>query len=223
MPCNLCLRAPLASALLLATTLTFSTSGCKAPRDSTSNLKTAIDSYYEQWPECLWPQPLQLPQQKDTDNATAVQPFDALVDQGLMSRTPIEKTKLLILKKQANSYDLTDKGRANWTPDTTQPGYGNFCYAHRKVNDVLSNTPAGTQPGATTTVSYTWSLGDVKDWAQAPETENAFPQIRTALSTTSNNAQTTLVLTAEGWKVQPSTLQPAMQKRGVGGDSGIVQ
>lgn len=147
-----------------------------------------------------------------------MQPYDALVDQGLMSRTPIEKTKLLVLKKQANSYDLTDKGRSNWTPDPTQPGYGNFCYAHRKVKDIISNTPAGTQPGATTTVNYTWTLGDVKDWAQAQETQTAFPQLAGALNAT-NNAQTTLVLTNDGWKVPQTTRAP----RGAGGDSGIVE
>jgi hypothetical protein len=144
-----------------------------------------------------------------------VMPYDALVDQGLLARTPVEKTKLLVLKKAANSYDLTDKGRSNWTPDATQPGYGNFCYAHRKVKDIVSNTPAGTQPGATTVVNYTYTMGDVKDWAQATETQNAFPKVRTALSTT-NNGQTTLVLTTDGWKVQAAA-------KGAGGDSGIVE
>jgi hypothetical protein len=159
-----------------------------------------------------------LPQQHDKDDSSAVQPFDALVDQGLLARTPVEKTKLLVIKKAANSYDLTDKGRSNWTPDPQQPGYGNFCFAHRKVKDIVSNTPSGTQPGATTTVNYTYTLGDAKDWAQAAETQNAFPQLATALSAT-NSAQTTLVLTNDGWKVQAA----ARGARGAGGDSGIVQ
>ena len=178
--------------------------GCNKKKDDTGNLKSAINSYYEQYPECLWKQPIQLPQQHDKDDADKVQPFDALVDQGLLSRTPVEKTKLLVFKKAANSYDLTDKGRSNWTPDPTQPGYGNFCYAHRKVKDIVSNTPAGTQPGATTTVNYTYTLGDVKDWAAAQETQNAFPGLATALSAT-NTAQTTLVLTNDGWKIPVST------------------
>jgi hypothetical protein len=191
------------------------TTGCKQPKDETGNLKTAINNYYDQWPECLWRTPLQLPQQHDKDDASAVMPFDALVDQGLLTRTPVEKTKLLVLKKQANSYDLTDKGRSNWTPDATQPGYGNFCYAHRKVKDIISNTPAGTQPGATTVVNYTYTMGDVKDWAQVAETQNAFPKVRTALTTT-NNGKTTLVLTTDGWKVQAAA-------QGAGNDAGIVE
>jgi hypothetical protein len=191
------------------------TTGCKQPKDQTSNMKSAINSYYDQWPECLWPHNIQLPQQHDKDDAEKVMPFDALVDQGLLARTPVEKTKLLVLKKEANSYDLTDKGRSNWTADTTQPGYGNFCFAHRKVKDVVSNTPAGTEPGATTVVNYTYTLGDVKDWAQAAETQNAFPQLRTALTAT-NNAKATLVLTSDGWKMQPVA-------RAAAGDSGVVQ
>jgi hypothetical protein len=193
--------------------------GCNKKVDDTSNLKTAINAYYDQYPECLWQNPLQLPQQHDKDDADKVQPFDALVDQGLLTRTPVEKTKLLIIKKEANSYDLTDKGRSNWTPDPTQPGYGNFCYAHRRVKDIVSNTPAGTQPGATTAVNYTWTDGDVKDWARADETQNAFPQLRSALNAV-NTAQTTLVLTNNGWKVQAAA--PPI-RRGAGGDSGVVQ
>ncbi len=187
-----------AASALLATS-------CNRKKDDTGNLKTAINSYYDQFPECLWKQPIQLPQQHDKDDAAKVQPFDALVDQGLLSRTPMEKTKLLgLIKKNANSYDLSDKGRSYWTPDTTQPGYGNFCFAHRKVKDIVSNTPAGTQPGAKTTVNYTYTLGDVKDWAQAQETQNAFPDMRAALAAT-NSAQTTLVLTDDGWKVPTRT------------------
>ncbi|MGI4852790.1 MAG: hypothetical protein ACRYF4_01940 [Janthinobacterium lividum] len=174
--------------------------GCDKKKDDRGNLKTAINSYYDQFPECLYKDPIQMPQQHDKDDAAKVMPYDALVDQGLLTRTPVEKTKLLILKTEANSYDLTDKGRSNWTPDVSQPGYGNFCFAHRKVKDIVSNTPAGTQVGASTTVNYTYVLGDVKDWAQAKETQNAFPSLSAALAAT-NSAQTTLVLTNDGWKV----------------------
>ena len=197
-------RNLLRSGTLAVAAVALVATGCNKKKDDTGNLKSAINSYYEQYPECLWKQPIQLPQQHDKDDADKVQPYDALVDQGLLSRTPVEKTKLLVFKKAANSYDLTDKGRGNWTPDPTQPGYGNFCYARRKVKDIISNTPAGTQPGATTTVNYTYTLGDVKDWAAAQETQNAFPAIGTALSATST-AQTTLVLTNDGWKVPVST------------------
>jgi hypothetical protein len=209
------MRTNLQLCVALAATSLLVTTGCKKPMDQSSNLKSAINSYYDQWPECLWQNTIQMPQQHDKDDAAKVMPFDALVDQGLLSRTPVEKTKLLVLKKEANSYDLTDKGRSNWTPDVNQPGYGNFCYAHRKVKDIVSNTPAGTQPGATTVVNYTYTLGDVKDWAQAPETQNAFPQLHTALTAT-NNGKTTLVLTNDGWKVQKAA-------KGATGDSGIVE
>ena len=47
--------------------------GCNKKKDDTGNLKTAINSYYDQFPECLWKQPIQLPQQFDKDNADKVQ------------------------------------------------------------------------------------------------------------------------------------------------------
>lgn len=201
--------------------------GCKAPKDQTGNLKIAINNYYDQWPECLWKDPIQLPQQHAQDDADVIRPFDALVDQGLLTRTPVEKTKLLVIKKAANSYDLTDKGRSNWTPDPNNPGYGNFCYAHRRVKDITSNTASGTQPGATTAVNYTYTLGDVKDWAQATETQNAFPGLATALTAT-NQATTTLVLSNDGWKVQDGPHPvfhptPASKAAATAADSGVVQ
>lgn len=211
-------RQGLRTVITAGVMLTLVATGCNKKKDDTGNLKTAINSYYDQFPECLWKQPLQMPQQHDKDDADKVRPFDALVDQGLLSRTPVEKTKFLILKKEANSYDLTNKGRGDWTPDPAQPGYGNFCFAHRKVKDIVSNTPAGTQPGATTTVNYTYTLGDVKGWAQAQETQTAFPELASALAAT-NSAQTTLVLTNDGWRVPPNKTAA----RAATGDSGIVQ
>ena len=71
-----------AAAALVAT-------GCNKKKDDTGNLTSAINSYYEQYPECLWKQPIQLPQQHDKDDADKVQPYDALVDQALLRLTPV--------------------------------------------------------------------------------------------------------------------------------------
>ena len=54
-----------------------------------------------------------------------------------------------------NNYDLSDNGRSAWTPDTAQPGYGNFCYGNREVTSIDNSTP-GTNGNGVKTVSVTY-------------------------------------------------------------------
>ena len=191
--------------------------GCKAKQD-TVNLKPAIDAYYSAHPECLFPNATKLPAQADTNKDRETAGYDALVDQGLLARTTAEKTKLLVLSTQVNMYDLSDKGRGAWTADPQQPGYGNFCYGHRSVESITSSTPAqSTQPGATTTVLYKYTIASVPEWARAAAVQTAYPDLRGKLAA-STNGQNTLVLTSNGWLVQSGGAG-----RGTAGDTGIVE
>ncbi len=176
----------------------FATIGCNKKADNTSNFSNAIDTYYTAHPACLWDDPIKFPQQVATSDTSKTAPFDALVDRGLLARTSVEKKKLLVLTQQANNYDLSDKGRSAWTADQSQPGYGNFCYGHRKVSGIDSSTPTNDQPGATTVVNYHYTFSDAPSWATAPETQTAFPDVRTNVSGPAA-AQATLTNTANGW------------------------
>ncbi|MBB5344671.1 hypothetical protein [Tunturibacter empetritectus] len=187
------------AAALLAT-------GCNKKADNTMNFTSAINSYYSAHPACLWSDPVKFPVQADTSNNSKTSNYDALVDQGLLVRTTAEKKVLIIASKQVNNYDLSDKGRAAWTADTTQPGYGNFCYGHRKVSSIDSSTPTTSDPGATTQVNYHYTLADAPAWATAAETQNAYPQLQTELAAP-QNAQATLTNTSNGWQV--SSAKPA--------------
>lgn len=176
--------------------------GCNKKKDESGNLKTAINDYYDAHPECLFQAEKKFPAQADTKDESATAPYDALVDQGLLQRTTAEKTKLLVLNKSVNNYDLTDKGRGTWKADPNQPGYGNFCYGKRTVENIVSHTPvAGTQPGVSTVVNYTYTIGNVADWARAAVVQTAYPGVKAKLASASN-AQDTLVLTNNGWQVQ---------------------
>lgn len=201
--------------LTAAIVLPLLAAGCKQKSNPT-NLKTAIDSFYSDRPECLWPHPVKFPVQVATDDTSKTAPFDSLFDQHLLTRTTVEKKEMLVLSKQATNYDLSDQGRAVWTADSTQPGFGNFCYGHRRVKDVTSNTETGTTPGATTTVNYTYTIVGVPQWAQSLEVQNAFPALKQALIGP-NAAQATLVLTQQGWRV------PASDTRTGNVDSTVVQ
>jgi|SRR6187402_1087439 len=180
--------------------LALAVTGCKKTDDNRINFTTAIDNYYAAHPVCLWETPMKFPVQADTSDADKTRTYDALVDQGLLARTTAEKKVMIIASKQVNNYDLSDKGRSAWTADATQPGYGNFCYGHRKVTSIDAWTPTTNQPGAVTTVQYHYSLTGAPDWATNPETQTAFPNVRTALATPAAGSNK-LTLTTSGWQI----------------------
>ena len=193
--------------------------GCKKTDDNTINYKSAINTYYEATPACIWDAPKQFPHQVTTADTDKTTHYDALFDQGLLTRTTGDKKALLgLISKQVTNYDLSDKGRAAWTADTTQPGFGNFCYGHRSVSSIDSSTPTTGQPGATTVVTYHYTFASAPDWARATETQTAFPQVQADL--TGGVATATLVDTSNGWRVAPST---TTHKPATGSDGKIVE
>ena len=180
------------AAVLLAT-------GCNKKADNTINYKSAINSYYAAKPACLFPDPIQFPVQVAKSDSAKTAPYDALVDHGLLVRTSAEK-KIIIVSRQENNYDLSENGRSAWTADTSQPGYGNFCYGHRTVTSIDSSTPTTADVGATTAVSYHFGVSDAPDWAKAPETQTAFPNVATNLNGPQASTAT-LTNTNNGWQV----------------------
>jgi hypothetical protein len=174
--------------------------GCNKKEDNSMNFRNAIDAYYSAHPACLWSDPIKFPVQADTSDASKTSGYDALVDQGLLVRTTAEKNRLIIASKQVNNYDLSDKGRSAWTADVNQPGYGNFCYGHRKVSSLDSSTPTTPAEGATTQVTYHYTITDSSAWATAAETQNAYPQLHTDLAGP-QTGQATLIDTNNGWQL----------------------
>jgi len=174
--------------------------GCKKTDDSKANFTAALNRYYAQQPACLWANPIKFPVQVDTSDASKTQGFDALVDAGLLTRSTGEKKVFILGSKQVTNYDLSDKGRGTWTADQQQPGYGNFCYGAMKVTSLDTYTPTASQPGATTTVTYHASLTGAPAWAQSPETQTAFPQVKADLSQPVVTSAT-LTDTSGGWAV----------------------
>jgi hypothetical protein len=174
--------------------------GCNKKQDNTANFTSAINTYYSAHPACLWPDSVKFPVQADTSDSTKTSGYDALVDQGLLVRTTAEKKVMIVASKQVNNYDLSDKGRSVWTADVNQPGFGNFCYGHRKVSSIDSSTPTTSAVGATTQVNYRYTVADASAWASAAETQNAYPQLRSELAAP-QNARATLTNTNNGWQV----------------------
>jgi hypothetical protein len=176
--------------------------GCSTKKQATKeNFKTAIGNYYNAHPECVWASSVKFPVEADPNKGDQTAGYDALTDAGMLTRTSAQKKVFIFGSKQVNDYDLSSKGRSVWTPDPTQPGYGNFCYGHRDVTSVDNFVPSGDKNGmSTASADYHYKISSIADWANTTEMKTAFPTIQAAQSAPQAD-KATLVLTDDGWQV----------------------
>ncbi len=186
-------------AVLLGTAALF-TAACNNGSDNDVNYKTAINDHFKAYPACIWAQPKKFPVQAATADDAKTEGYDALTQEGLLTRTTGEKKVLIVASKQVNNYDLSEKGRTSWTADTSQPGYGNFCYGNREVTSIDNSTVGTNGAGAKiVNVAYHYKIANVADWANSAEMKTAYPSMATALdSNPADNA--TLVMTGDHWE-----------------------
>jgi hypothetical protein len=178
--------------------------GCRVNTVDKGAFKSALNNYLSGQQDCLWTSPQKFPAQADTSNDEQTKGYDALVDAGLLTRTSAEKKRFLVGSKQVNNYDLSDKGRSNWTAQQTQPGYGNFCVGRPEVVSVDSYSPA--DPNAPQyTVNFRYGIGHIPDWANSTEMKTAYPKI-VAEGSGAQAASATLSKSSSGWQV--SDVQP---------------
>lgn len=187
------------AAVALATGFVFAAAGCKKTADNTSNYKTAINNYLGTNQSCLWSSPHKFPDQVDTSSDQTAG-YDALYNQGLLTRKTAEKKKFLgLASKQVTDYDLSDKGRSSWTASQSDPSSGNFCYGHREVSSIDNATATGDQPGATASVAYHYTFSSVPGWAKDGGLQNSFPKVQRNLA--GGTATASLKDTQNGWVV----------------------
>ena len=176
-------------------------SGCRKTNSANqAAFRSAINDYLSTHQECVWNSPVKFPAQATTDNDDQTKGYDALTDAGLLTRTSAEKKRFLIGSKQVNNYDLSDKGRSTWTPDQTQPGYGNFCFGHREATTVDGFTPSDNPDADRYSVTYHYDVAGVPAWASTTEMKTAFPKIATDMSG-QQTATAVVVKSDKGWQV----------------------
>jgi hypothetical protein len=175
--------------------------GCSRTDNSKANFTAAINNYYAAHPVCLWQDAKKFPVQAATADESKTEGFDALTDAGLLTRTTAEKKVFILGSKQVNNYDVSDKGRAVWTQDPTQPGYGNFCYGHREVSSIDNFASTVNASGTKTAqVNYHFTIGDVAGWAQSQEMRTAFQNLNETLAGT-QIGQATLAMNGDSWQM----------------------
>lgn len=160
--------------------------GYKSP--SPENFIRAINAYYAENDDCLYPSALHFPYEIHAHELSPakIKGLDALAKAGLLQRG-VERDI------QVTRYSLTPYASGRVT--------GRFCYGHREVTAIESSTPPATNNGQQTTqVTYHYKMMDVPGWAQSDDMKAAFPALA---KDTSDQPQDTiqLVLTVNGWRV----------------------
>jgi hypothetical protein len=180
---------------------TLLTPGCNKGDNNDLNYKTAINDHFKAFPACIWSQPKKFPVQAATSDDAKTEGYDALTQEGLLTRTTAEKKVLIIASKQVNNYDLSEKGRTTWTSDSSQPGYGNFCFGNREVTTIDNSTLGTNGAGAKTVdVAYHYKIANVAAWANSREMQTAYPAIASALGSNPSD-HATLVMTGDHWEI----------------------
>jgi hypothetical protein len=190
-----------ARAFTVAALVTFAAAGCNNGTNNDVNYRTAINDHFKAFPACVWSQSKKFPVQAATSDDVKTAGYDALTQAGLLVRTTSEK-KIVIISKQENNYDLSDAGRTSWVPDSSQPGYGNFCYGNREVTSIDNSTLGTNSAGVkTVSVAYHYNIANVPNWANDGQMRTAYPDMAAAISTNpSDNA--TLVAAGDRWEYQ---------------------
>jgi hypothetical protein len=183
----------------------FIAAGCKSNTVDKAAFKSAINTYLSARQDCVWSDPVKFPAQADTAKEDQTKGFDALTDAGFLTRKSAEKKRFLVGSKQVNDYDLSDKGRATWTADPTQPGYGNFCFGHREVSSVDDYTPSNTTDATHYMVNFHYDVASLAGWATSVEMKTAFPKIAADISG-QQTATATVSKSDSGWQV--TAMQP---------------
>ena len=183
---------------LALTGLLACTSGCKKQVDHAEFI-SAINKSFAGRHECVWPEPVKLPAQVDPSTDERIRAFEALTDAGLLLRGSEAKKRLLVGSK-INIYDLSDKGHSSWTPEESQPGYGNFCFGHFNATAIDNATPNDSANPTQYTVNYRYEVLGIPEWVRTPESMRAFPKL--AADTSIQSATATLIKgTNGGWAV----------------------
>ena len=191
------MRTLIAGCTIVAAGIIALFAGCRNNTVDKEAFKSALNDFHRSRQICLWDGAIKMPVEADASNDDETRKFDALTDAGMLTRIPAEKKRFLVGSKRVNNYDLSDNGRKNWTAESAQPGYGNFCFGRLKVDSILAYSPEDS--GATQyNVTYHYSV-PAPDWASNAEIKTAFPQVGRDVA--GANASATLTKTDNGWAV----------------------
>ncbi len=101
-------------------------------------------------------------------------------------------------------YELTEDGRKYFQQIPSSLGQtSGFCYGQKRVDSIVKWTePATVATSSQPEVTYTYRIVDPAGWAERPEIQQAFSDIRTTINGASKTTQIAgLQLSNKGWEV----------------------
>jgi hypothetical protein len=162
--------------------------GCSnANKPTDKNFTTALNTYYQDHRDCLFPQGHTFPYEvaPGANQKQDKQAMDALTDAGLLTR--LEDRDMHV-----DRYSLNLAGQ-RFAP--------RFCYGYREVTGIVSFTPPAPKDGFTeTAVTYHYTMHEVPVWANTDQVKQGFPHVAQALSDAATGT-TTLATAGAGWHV----------------------
>lgn len=192
----------------------FLLAGCQKqnqqPPAPTAAFKTALDTWYQSHPSCVWAAPQTMPIDLDVHHPDPArqQQLDALMKAGLLTRKTTDKEipaqdRHPRHRERVFEYTLTDTGKAAWSAGNPSPGAGNFCVGSPHVVSIDNTTPAPNT--SRYSVSYRFALDPLPGWAQNADVQAAFPTIAAENNEKHITALAILSKTVSGWT--PSAIQ----------------
>jgi hypothetical protein len=185
-------------------------------KPSEANFKTAINEYLaKNGKACTLigrQFPIDIPQSEQIEQYGIGSKLAALEEAGLVHATETTAVVRGMLDPLRGStppqpvkrYELTADGRKYFQqiPGTLERASG-FCYGQKSVDSIVKWTdPATGAPSLQTEVTYTYRIVDPAAWAERPEVQQAFSDIRTTVNGVSRTTEVAgLQLTSKGWEV----------------------
>ncbi len=106
--------------------------------------------------------------------------------------------------QRVKRYQLTQEGKKYFRQAPGVFGQiGSFCYGQKVVDSIVKWTePMTIGAYSQTEVTYTYKIANLASWAERPDVQRVFPDIRMMVSGTSKASQIAgLQLTNQGWEV----------------------
>jgi hypothetical protein len=170
--------------LLACGVFLFAAAGCHSKTAATpANFIAALDAYFLEHPDCLFPQSPRFPY--EASDPAETRQMNALAGEQML--TAEEEPSIHVSR-----YTPTDAG-ARAAP--------RFCYGHRMIASIDSFTPPAQANGfMETQVAYRYTMDEVPVWAQSDGMRAAFPAMAVATSG-AGMGKVTLASSMAGWTV----------------------
>jgi hypothetical protein len=156
--------------------------------------------------------PIDIPQSEQREQFGIAPKLTALEQAGLLRATDTTAVVHGMLDPLRGSappqpvkrYELTADGQKYFQQIPSALGQTSaLCYGQKTVDSIVKWTePATVGTSTQTEVTYTYKIVDVAGWAERPEVQQAFSDIRTTISGVSKTTEVAgLQLTSKGWEV----------------------